>query len=124
LALVQAVPLFGDRELEVADHDSRTRVCCGLSQGGPFVPTPQAVVDDDVDAQSQGTHPDLDQPALDHIRRRNRVVAAVKGLHPLIFGEAKGSLLFLDPSCGGRLTDPRKPDDQVQSWLLHRASCG
>src|SRR5688572_4699728 len=60
-ALVETLPLFGRREFEVAHHDRRTDVRCRLPQSRPFVSTPEAEVDDDIRAELEGAHPDLDQ---------------------------------------------------------------
>ena len=81
----------------------RTTVGRGLPQSGALVPTPEAEVDHDVAAELERTQPDLDEPALDHVLSRRRVLLPVERFHPFVLGETKRLSFDLKTAGGGGL---------------------
>ena len=92
----------------------------GMGEVVFFHATPEAEVDDDVDAQCEGAQPDVDEPAFDDVGGRRRVRGPVESLHPLVLRETEGVALDLDPLCRCGLARTRQTHGQEQRRSRHR----
>jgi hypothetical protein len=118
LALIDAPSLLGRGQLEVPHVDDRAAVRRRLSQGGTLVASPEAIVDHDVVAQLEGPQPDLDEPSLDDVLCRRRILVAVERLYPLVLRETKSLVGDLDSPRRGRLPGGGETHGQEQCRLV------